>query len=130
MLYYSPSSKGFYDTTIHPAAAIPGDVVEITEDEHAALLQAQTAGQVIQPAPDGRPEAVERVLTQAEETAARVAQINVELAALDAASSRPLRVILAAQSAELDPDQADVDRLADLEAQAQALRSELAGLEG
>lgn len=127
-MYYSPSTHGFYDSSIH-ASAIPADAVAITAAEHAALLQAQAQGMVIQTGEDGRPEAVERVLTLAEQTAARIAEIKAALAALDASSARPLRAILAAQQAGVSLDQDDVDMLASLEAQAQALRAELTGLE-
>ena len=48
---------------------------------------------------------------------------------VDRASSRPLRAIIAAQSAGREPDSADVERLARHEAEAKALRTELAGLE-
>lgn len=53
-MYYSKSTGGFYDAAIH-GNQIPADAVAITRDEHAALLQAQSAGQVIAPGPDGRP---------------------------------------------------------------------------
>lgn len=53
-MYYSKSTGGFYDAAIH-GNQIPADAVAITRDEHAALLQAQSEGQVIAPGPDGRP---------------------------------------------------------------------------
>ncbi|WP_035250865.1 hypothetical protein [Desulfocurvus vexinensis] len=59
---------------------------------------------------------------------ARREEILAELTALDAASARPLRAVLTAQTAGQPPAAEDVARLADLEAQAQALRTELAGL--
>lgn len=43
----------------NPACKIPGDAVEITDAEHAALLAAQTAGKVIQGDATGRPVAVD-----------------------------------------------------------------------
>lgn len=127
MLFYDPTTNGFLHERLH---RIPACAVEITAQEHAALLQAQAQGLVIQPGPDGRPEAVEHVLTQAEQTAVRVDQIKATLTSIDAASARPLRAILAAQSGLVPPDQDDVDRLAALESQAQVLRAELAGLGG
>ena len=57
-------------------------------------------------------------------TAARAAEILVELAAIDAASARPLRAILVGSAT--DDDRA---RLAELDEQAAALRLELAALE-
>ena len=56
MHLFSPSTRGFYDPQIHDV--IPDDAVEISSSAHAALLEAQAAGAVIQPGPDGQPEAV------------------------------------------------------------------------
>lgn len=61
--------------------------------------------------------------------ARRAAEIQAALTALDAASARPLRGILAAQASGGTADAADVARIADLEAQAVALRAELTALE-
>lgn len=44
-MFASKSMGGFYDPSIHPE--IPADAVEITDEEHAALLAGQSAGQVI-----------------------------------------------------------------------------------
>ena len=46
-LYYSQSSGGFYDSTIH--SRLPEDAVEISPEQHAALLSGQSNGQVIMP---------------------------------------------------------------------------------
>lgn len=61
-------------------------------------------------------------------TAIRRAEIEVELTAIDAASARPLRAILTATTNGGTADPADAARLAELEAKAVALRSELATL--
>ena len=61
--------------------------------------------------------------------AIRRAEIEAELTAIDAASARPLRAILAATTSGGAADPADVAKLAELEAQAKALRTELASLE-
>ena len=53
MHYYSKSTGGFYDSTIH--TAIPDDAVEISQEQHAALLAGQSSGQVIMPGKDGKP---------------------------------------------------------------------------
>lgn len=45
-MYYSKSTRGFYDTAIH-VANMPVDVVEITTEEHAALLEGQSNGKLI-----------------------------------------------------------------------------------
>ena len=53
MHYYSKSTGGFYDSTIH--ASIPEDAVWITDEQHAELLAGQSNGQVIMPGKDGKP---------------------------------------------------------------------------
>ena len=57
-MLYAKSTGGFYDPAIH-GDAIPPDAVEITTEEHAALLAAQSIGKVIQADQNGRPAAVE-----------------------------------------------------------------------
>ena len=53
-MFYAKSTGGFYDTAIH-GDNIPADAVEITADEHAALLAGQSAGKRIAAGVDGRP---------------------------------------------------------------------------
>ena len=54
MLYFSPTTLGFYDSALgYPA--LPPDVVELTPEEHHALLQAQARGRRITADADGRP---------------------------------------------------------------------------
>lgn len=53
-MFYSQSTNGFYDSAIH-GANIPADAVEITAEEHAALLAGQSAGKRIIPDATGRP---------------------------------------------------------------------------
>jgi hypothetical protein len=55
--------------------------------------------------------------------AAVLASIDTALDALDAATVRPLRALLAADAAGTDRDPDDLDKLADLETQAAALRA-------
>ena len=55
-LFYSKSTGGFYDDAIHQT--MPDDVVSITVEAWQALLEAQSAGQVIQADSDGNPVAV------------------------------------------------------------------------
>lgn len=57
-MFYSASTKGFYDPAIH-GDSIQADAVEITAEQHAALLAAQSAGQVIMSDADGQPIAVD-----------------------------------------------------------------------
>ncbi|MGX9965552.1 hypothetical protein ACVFYP_19655 [Roseomonas sp. F4] len=54
MIFYSPTLRGFFHGAIH-GDAIPADAVPVTAEDHAALLAAQGAGQVILPGPDGAP---------------------------------------------------------------------------
>lgn len=60
--------------------------------------------------------------------AIRRAEIEAELTAIDAASARPLRAILAATVGGGTADAADIAKLQSLEDQATTLRSELATL--
>lgn len=53
-IYYSPGEKGFYVDGIHDS--IPEDKIEITELEHARLIEGQALGQRIVPGDDGYPE--------------------------------------------------------------------------
>jgi hypothetical protein len=52
-LFYSKSAGGFYSSYIHDT--MPYDVVEISKEEHAALLEGQGKGQVIASDNKGRP---------------------------------------------------------------------------
>ena len=69
------------------------------------------------------------MITPANPAAIRRAEIEAELTAIDAASARPLRAILTATTSGGTADPADVAKLTELEAQAKALRTELASLE-
>ena len=53
-MLYSKTTKGFYDPKIH-GSSIPADAVEITTEEHAALLDGQCQGKLITADGDGRP---------------------------------------------------------------------------
>jgi hypothetical protein len=53
-MFYSPSTKGFYSTEIH-GDNIPADAVEITAEDHAALLEGQSQGKIIVPDTSGKP---------------------------------------------------------------------------
>ena len=53
MHYYSKSTGGFYDSTIH--TTWPEDAVWIMDEQHAELLAGQSNGQVIMPGKDGKP---------------------------------------------------------------------------
>lgn len=53
-MFYSASTGGFYDRAIH-GDNIPADAVEITVEEHQALLECQSQGKLIQADINGRP---------------------------------------------------------------------------
>lgn len=75
-MYYSKSSRGFHDATIH--ADIPADAVEITTVYHAELLAAQSDGRRIEPDASGYPVAVEpQAPTMVDVQAAAAAAIDI-----------------------------------------------------
>lgn len=53
-IHYAQSTGGFYLSAIH-GDAIPGDAVEISAEDHAALIEGQSAGMMIVAGPDGAP---------------------------------------------------------------------------
>ena len=53
MYYYSKSTGGFYDSTIH--SSWPEDVVEISPTQYNEMLAGQSQGKVIMPGKDGKP---------------------------------------------------------------------------
>lgn len=53
-MFYSPSSRGFYLREIH-GDNIPEDCLEISIEEHAALLAGQSEGKEIVPDETGKP---------------------------------------------------------------------------
>lgn len=53
-MFYSAKTGGFYSAEIH-GENIPDDAVEITEEQHAALLDWQFVGKVISADNDGNP---------------------------------------------------------------------------
>lgn len=52
-MYYSKTTAGFYDPEINKE--IPADAVEISDTEHKAMLDGQTAGMLIAPDASGKP---------------------------------------------------------------------------
>lgn len=53
-MFYAKSTNGFYAEAIH-GDSIPDDAVEITADEHQALLEGQSQGKLIQADASGHP---------------------------------------------------------------------------
>lgn len=78
--HYSPSTKGFYDMTIH-GDKMPEDVVEISDDEWRALLEANSRGRIIDTGSDGKP--VARDLNDVELSVGRKAARNQMLSDTD-----------------------------------------------
>lgn len=67
MIFYSPSTGGFYDPDIHED--MPRDVVSITRARHQELLARQAMGEVIAPDADGQPITVPPQISKAEKLA-------------------------------------------------------------
>lgn len=57
MYYYSKATGGFYHGSVHNQ--IPMDRVEVSDEQHGALMKAQAEGKVIQAGEGGFPVAVE-----------------------------------------------------------------------
>ena len=77
-MFYSPTTRGFYDLALH-GDAIPTDAVEISAEEHRALIAAQAAGKTIVIGDEGRPVAADTpVPPAAEQRAEALARIDRE----------------------------------------------------
>lgn len=55
IMFYSPSTSGFYLPDIH-GSAIPADALEITPSQYQSLMVGQSGGQIIAPGAGGIPE--------------------------------------------------------------------------
>jgi hypothetical protein len=83
MKKYSKSTGGFYDTAIH-GDNIPADAVEITDEQHAALLEGQSSGKCITADAKGFPVLTDPPAPTDDELAAAVrAERDAKLAACD-----------------------------------------------
>lgn len=77
-MHYSPSHNSFYTSEIH-GDNIPADAVEITVEEHQALLEGQSQGKRIVADENGYPVLQDPPpLTLDEVKAAKLAEINAE----------------------------------------------------
>lgn len=63
MIYFDALTCGFYFQEIH-GENIPSDAVEITPEQHAALLQGQSEGKVITTDENGYPVLSDPIITQ------------------------------------------------------------------
>lgn len=89
-MYFSKSTRGFYSQEIH-GDNMPADVVEITAEEHAALLHGQAQGKVIDADADGRPFLAEPLLPSVAELC-RSIDLAAD-AAREAVAGDPLRAV-------------------------------------
>jgi len=64
MLFFSPSTCGFYDSEIN--ATIPPDAVEVTPAERQAALDALAPGLCIAGGPDGKPAVIPIIVDPAD----------------------------------------------------------------
>ena len=110
-------AEAFHPTLAGQFAPVPADVTP------GSTYNQNTETWTIAPVPESAP--APEPVTPAE---IRRAEIDAELTAIDAASARPLRAILAATVGGGTADAADIAKLQSLEDQATALRSELATL--
>lgn len=63
--YYSASENGFFfpcdlDECRESELGLPDDLIEVSDTEHAALMDGQDAGKMIAPDADGRPILIDR----------------------------------------------------------------------
>ena len=65
-MFYSKTTGGFYASEIH-GDNIPADAVEITATEHAALIEGQSQGKLIQADAKGKPVLAEQPLPTPEQ---------------------------------------------------------------
>lgn len=58
-IFYSKSTRGFYDDGIYAANQIPADAVVVSDESYQTLLAAQANGNIIQADASGNPQLVE-----------------------------------------------------------------------
>ncbi|HNX81927.1 MAG TPA: hypothetical protein PKL77_07255 [Candidatus Omnitrophota bacterium] len=117
--YYSPSHNAFYLENVSPE--IPDDVMEITEAEHQSLLRSLNEDQKSITVKNGKITLVDQVRTAEEINAG----LKSQLESIDTKSLRAVRSVLAAMHSGEDPDERDIAKLAEYEADAAELRSKL-----
>lgn len=80
-MFYSKSTGGFYSPEIH--TIMPSDVVEITDEQHQALLETQSQGKVIVSDDNGYPVAVIPTVTPEQLKQQRIRELKGLLSASD-----------------------------------------------
>ncbi|MCP8687745.1 phage tail assembly chaperone [Marinobacterium sedimentorum] len=90
-IYYSAATQGFYDARIH-GKRIPEDGVEITREQHQALLKGQSRGTRITARADGHPVLAERPAPPVEEQAEQARRKRDRLLATEIDTLNPLRI--------------------------------------
>ncbi len=100
-LYYSESTRGFYDDTLKNHAPIPSDADEITKEEHTRLLAEQSQGREIIKGQNGRIETRPRQVTPQDRTKSLVNAVHLHVD--DYAQSQGFRSILDAISYADEP---------------------------
>ena len=83
--YYSPSRRGFFSSRLHASVGLPEDKIEITREEHAALVG---SGKEIEPGPGGRPRISTRVATVEEKANWKRQERDAALRATDGLVAR------------------------------------------
>lgn len=73
MLFYSKTTNGFYDDSIHAIESIPADRVTISREDHRLMMDGQAAGRTWQAQTDGRPALADRPLPTPDERRAILA---------------------------------------------------------
>ena len=111
MMFYAPSTKGFYE----PDTAMPEDALELTIEQYEALRDGQSGTLEIGMV-DGQPALVERVIDQQETKRMAIASIKTQLALVDAKKVRAITDAILT---------GDNNRLQTLETEAQTLRNDL-----
>lgn len=91
-MFYSPSTGGFYSLKVH-GSAIPGDAVEVSDEECTRLLKGETLGLVIAPAAGGFPRLQERPVTVPTATKLCAAVDAAADRAREAVAGDPLRAV-------------------------------------
>jgi hypothetical protein len=99
-LFYSKSTGGFYDDTIH--SEVPQDAVAITGDLHKHLLNEQSNGKEIKGDDSGFPIVVERAKTEEDIVRERKDARNLEVS----------KITVTVGSNELDADEKSQERMA------------------